>query len=54
MLVEIADVIDGEIFRSGYNITEVIVIIVHRPTMGTIRVAGLVMVVVVAAGTDEQ
>ena len=53
MLVEIADVIDGEIFRSGYNVTEVIIIIVHRPTMGTIRVASLVMVVV-AAGADEQ
>ena len=48
MLVEIADVIGGVIFGSGYSATEVI-IVVHRPAAGVIRVAGLVVV----AGVDE-
>ena len=47
-LVEIADVIGGEIFRSGYSIMEVDIVVVHRLTAGVIKAASLVVV----AGID--
>ena len=47
-MVKIANVIGGEIFRSGYSVMEVVVVVVHRLTAGVIKAASLVVV----AGVD--
>ena len=47
-MVKIANVIGGEIFRSGYSVMEVVVVVVHRLTVGVIKAASLVVV----AGVD--
>ena len=46
--MKIANVIGGEIFRSGYSVMEVVVVVVHRLTAGVIKAASLVVV----AGVD--